>query len=750
MGRIFLKQSLNVVPRLYVIFALLALIGCDGDGGGSGNNPPGPSPSVPVISSVQLGQPITSSDGEGAVDGPVFSSNFGEISITMDSEDPTGYMSVWMQVNASVVPVSHYDWEIVRWGNQVPYGTISYYDEVIDIDPSLGIYKVRSVGNRVRYDSVDNSLLAENHAELIKVTAWSENGHFASAYFLLSLIPESPEVLNILLLGQSNAHGAPGTFVEITMPDGLRTGEDPRLSKTWLTWYGKPEDGNNYHLHHLKPWAYPDPNIWGPELFGGWSLANNYYHTVITKATIGGVPIDTFMPGNSGWNLMVSNYGITEAERVAEGIPDLGPIDVLWWGQGEQLSVPAGNYYNDLTNLIAQIKAEFNSPNMKVVFIGLNHRYDESHESDVAFRTYVEANPDDAIYVNTKDLHVRGDSGLEPLNVHYSAQGLKDLGYAMAEATRAVLSGGSNSVTRYPINGEGLPYSTFASAYADASAGDTILLSSGTFDIGDTTFGFNKSVNILGSGSESTTLKANGFRWLTTATNCALQGVGFTQDYNDVDDMFFFNTFETNVLDIVWDDVFIHQAGLGPHCLEVSGAGICLTNVRTFAENSHAFVLKGCSNIVVRNCEATLGPDCSGYGLYLKSHPTQKGFLRDFLIDGFKANGSLLAHVGMSNCLMENGQLYNLELIAPDMSYALHFGAAESGLTNNYINNIVLDGAYVEGQYALVFAWMEGCTNVTLRNIIAKTTLGIGGVSSAVEKNSENLVFENIEIITVP
>lgn len=235
-------------------------------------------------------------------------------------------------------------------------------------------------------------------------------------------------------------HGAPGTFIEISMPDGLRYGTDPRLLKTWLTWYGKPGSSNSYHLHHVKPWAYPNPNIWGPETFGGWSLANPDYHTVMTKATIGGVPIDTFLPGAAGWDLMTNNYAITESERLAEGIPDLGEVDVLWWGQGEQLSNPPGNYYNDLTNLISQIKNEFSSPNMKVVFMGLNKRYAATHESDVAFKTYVENNPDDAVYVYTKDLHVRGDSGYEPLNVHYSAKGLKELGYRMASATYYLLT----------------------------------------------------------------------------------------------------------------------------------------------------------------------------------------------------------------------------------------------------------------------------------------------------------------------
>lgn len=223
------------------------------------------------------------------------------------------------------------------------------------------------------------------------------------------------------------------------MPDGLRYGTDPKLERAWLTWYGKLGDANAYHLHHVKPWAYPDPNFWGPEVFGGWNLANPDSHLIITKATIGGASIDKFFPGNTGWDLMTENYAITQAERLAEGIPDIGPIDVLWWGQGEQLSIPAGNYYNDFTNLIAQIKAEFNSPDLKVVVMGLNKRFPSTHESDVAFHTYVADHPNDAVYVHTKDLHVRGDSGYEPENVHFSAKGLQELGYRMASATHFLL-----------------------------------------------------------------------------------------------------------------------------------------------------------------------------------------------------------------------------------------------------------------------------------------------------------------------
>lgn len=244
------------------------------------------------------------------------------------------------------------------------------------------------------------------------------------------------EVLNILALGQSNMYGTPGTNVIASMPLGLQNGTDQRLSKTWLTWYGKTGDGNHHHLHHAKPYAYSSTTqVWGPEVFGCWTLANQDYHTVITKAAIGGVPIESFMPGGAGWTLMTNNYSITLSEYAALGIPAPGAIDVLWWGQGEQLSSPAGNYYADLTNLIAQIKTQYSSPQMKVVFMGLNKRYAEGYESDAAFLKYVESNPGEAVYVYAKDLSVRGDLGEEALNVHYTGEGLKELGKRMANAT---------------------------------------------------------------------------------------------------------------------------------------------------------------------------------------------------------------------------------------------------------------------------------------------------------------------------
>ena len=75
--------------------------------------------------------------------------------------------------------------------------------------------------------------------------------------------------------------------------------------------------------------------IWGPEVFGGWTLANPDYDVVMTKASFDGVTLNAFMPGNSGWNQIVDNYAITQAEAALEGLAPIGEVDVLWWGQGE-------------------------------------------------------------------------------------------------------------------------------------------------------------------------------------------------------------------------------------------------------------------------------------------------------------------------------------------------------------------------------------------------------------------------------
>jgi hypothetical protein len=175
-----------------VLLCLIGLLGCDGDGGGSGVDNPGTDPFQPVIASVQLGLPISSVDGEGGVDGSLFPTNFGEVIINVDfTNNPSGYMSVWMQVNVTNAAVSHYDWEVVDWQSQEPYGHLSFYDEEIDIDGTLGVYKVRSYDNKVRYDSTTNSLFFNSHhVESIKVTAWTVDGYFTTAYFDLLLIAD--------------------------------------------------------------------------------------------------------------------------------------------------------------------------------------------------------------------------------------------------------------------------------------------------------------------------------------------------------------------------------------------------------------------------------------------------------------------------------------------------------------------------------------------------------------------------------
>ena len=250
------------------------------------------------------------------------------------------------------------------------------------------------------------------------------------------------DTLNILVLGQSNMNGTLGSLVKVDMPLELKTGMGTRLSRTYLTWRGAPVDPNGYHLHIVKPYSY-NLGIWGPEVFGGWRLASLDHDTIITKATGGGVPIGFFEPGNAGWDLMVSNYGKTLSEGILLGLDDPGVIDVLWWGQGEQLTTPPGNYLEDLTGLIESIKEEFASPDMKVVFMGLGRNYAEDYESDLAFKSYVAEHPGRAIYVGAKDIDLRIDHVAEYPSEsvggpHYSAIGMKALGIRMAMATKAL------------------------------------------------------------------------------------------------------------------------------------------------------------------------------------------------------------------------------------------------------------------------------------------------------------------------
>lgn len=172
-----------------------------------------------TVASVQLGLPVSSTNGEGTVEGSLFSGDFGEVTISVDSNNPTGYMSVWMQVNVAGASVSYYEWEIVGWKNQQPHGELSFYDEVIDIDPVLENYRVKTFGNTLRYDSASNSLLTANHVELIKVTVWTTDGNFSTAHFHLTLSPTQTSQLADLFFNAGFAPSAPNSTLIVQVSD---------------------------------------------------------------------------------------------------------------------------------------------------------------------------------------------------------------------------------------------------------------------------------------------------------------------------------------------------------------------------------------------------------------------------------------------------------------------------------------------------------------------------------------------------
>jgi len=175
--------------------------------------------SPPTVDSVQLGLPISSINGEGTVDGSLFRGDFGEVTISVDTSNPTGYMSTWMQVNVSGTTASYYEWEIVGWQSQQTYGKFSYYDEVIDIDPELGSYRVKTAGNTIRYDSATNSLLTSNHIELIRVTAWTIDGSSSTANFQLTLSPTETSQLADLFFRAGFAPSAPNSTLLVQVSD---------------------------------------------------------------------------------------------------------------------------------------------------------------------------------------------------------------------------------------------------------------------------------------------------------------------------------------------------------------------------------------------------------------------------------------------------------------------------------------------------------------------------------------------------
>lgn len=190
----FMRTHLHsLISSTIVLFILVALTGCDWFGGGSGGDFISSTNAPPqfAVGSVQVGLPVNISEDDGAINGTIYPGNTCEMFITLDASNPAGQKTVWMQVKVSGATISHYDWQIVDWQGHGPSGELSHYDQVVDIDSQLGVYKVRSLVNQIRYDCPLNESIVARHSDLVKVTAWTHDGYFTTAFFNLSLVPNN-------------------------------------------------------------------------------------------------------------------------------------------------------------------------------------------------------------------------------------------------------------------------------------------------------------------------------------------------------------------------------------------------------------------------------------------------------------------------------------------------------------------------------------------------------------------------------
>lgn len=179
----------RITSAAIMLICLTGLLGCGGDGGGSGDDS-GSSTNAPnlTVESVQMGLPVVTTDDDGAINGIVYPGNSCEMFVTLDPSSSTEQKSIWMRMNVSGATITRYEWEIVDWQSPGASGELSYYDNIIDIDSGLGVYKVESTNNYVRYDCPVGSVVLTNHIELVKVSAWTEDGYFSTAYFNLRLV----------------------------------------------------------------------------------------------------------------------------------------------------------------------------------------------------------------------------------------------------------------------------------------------------------------------------------------------------------------------------------------------------------------------------------------------------------------------------------------------------------------------------------------------------------------------------------
>lgn len=298
-------------------------------------------------------------------------------------------------------------------------------------------------------------------------------------------------------------------------------------------------------------------------------------------------------------------------------------------------------------------------------------------------------------------------------------------------------------------------YSTFALAYAAASTGQTVLLSAGIHDMGNTEFTFDKSVNVIGAGSEATALKYNSSQWTDTAINCTLSGLEITHNpATAADNLMFFSTAESDVLNISMNDVFFNAVDpTTVHCLECSGDGLRLNNVRTLhagttTNSGHSFVLKGAKNAVVNNCRSKGG----GFdGLLIKGE-SSKGPCSNISVNNFVAEGgagvSLGLHVDIAEGVTtEDIYIDGFSYLYEGTPYMVAVRVADSGGTGNNLN---FNNCYAKScQFGYQFGNGDGdnigIVNANVTNSRTNTTNGavllMGGASGHIEVNGLSGTF---------
>lgn len=262
-------------------------------------------------------------------------------------------------------------------------------------------------------------------------------------------------------------------------------------------------------------------------------------------------------------------------------------------------------------------------------------------------------------------------------------------------------------------------YDSFLDAYADAGSGDSIQLAPGTNDLGNLVFSFTKAgVAVIGRGSSVSVLKANGFTWNSSAANCSIAGLTFTQGSEDSADLMISNCHQTNVMNTVFSDVrFESPSATTAHCFEITGTSLTLNNVHTKATAGHSFVLKGVKNVSLENCSSQGG----GYNGLLVKASDQKGDCEQIKINGFKTDHRIYLEAFNSDTEIDGVSVRNAQINAPG-EYAVLIGSEQAGLVNNNIKNVSFDAVSGEGESGVFIAWCNVAEGLVFKNFDMKIT----------------------------